>query len=131
MGERLSVAIEGVFKDKAGLCPRRCCGGNCEANDELRDIEGRVDEGTGGSLRCRSAPGLGDRSRPMGTATFLNVMVHSMSSPANTVESFHCTKTRMVDDMVGVVGEARALAAAGRGVIGSSWVGSNNCGDRD
>jgi len=32
---------------------------------------------------------------------FLNVMVHSTSSPANTVASFHCTNTRIFEgDMV-------------------------------
>lgn len=60
---------------------------------------------------------------------FLKMMVHSMSSPANTVESFHCTKTRMVEDMVGMGfgGGARAVAACAKAEI--SWAGSNNSGN--
>ena len=69
-----------------------------------------VEDCTGGSLRCRSPPAgkpfcfdgrTGDRSAPGAGATFLNVIVHSMSSPAKTVDSFHCTNTRMFEDMVG------------------------------
>jgi hypothetical protein len=71
-------------------------------------MEGLVVEGTGGSLRCLSPPGAkplclrtGERSCPAGAATFLKVMMHSTSSPAKTVASFHCTNTRMFDaDMV-------------------------------
>jgi hypothetical protein len=93
-------------------------------------MEGRVEECTGGSLRCRSTAclrGLGGFSCPLGVATFLNVIVHSTSSPANTVESFHCTNTRMVDDMVGivVVGGARAWAAE-RMLGGRSSAGSDS-----
>jgi hypothetical protein len=77
--------------------------------EELRDTEGLVEECSGGSLRCRSPPvakpfclRVGERSHPSGGATFLKVIVHSMASPANTVESFHCTNTRIFDaDMVG------------------------------
>lgn len=54
-----------------------------ETKDELRDIDGLVEEWTGGSLRCRSPPGAkplclraGDGSRPSGLATFLKVIVH-------------------------------------------------------
>jgi hypothetical protein len=56
-----------------------------ETKEELRDIDGLVDEWTGGSLRCRSPPGAkplclragdGSRSRPSGFATFLKVIVH-------------------------------------------------------
>lgn len=85
-------------------------------------MEGRVEEWTGGSLRCRSPPGAnpfclraGDRSRPSGGATFLNVIVHSMSSPANTVGFFHCTNTRIFEDMV-----RSAVWGAGCGIGGSS-----------
>jgi hypothetical protein len=85
-------------------------------------MEGLVVEGTGGNLRCLSPPGAnpfclrtGERSCPAGAATFLNVMVHSTSSPANTVASFHCTNTRMFDaDMV------RRIGGAGCGFVGSS-----------
>jgi len=120
--DRRSPAVDGVCSDSAGRCPRSCDGGSCEAKDELRDTEGRVEEWTGGSLRCLSPPvpkpfclRTGERSRPSGGATFLKVMVHSMSSPANTVESFHCTNTRMFDaDMVG------RLGGAGCGFVGSS-----------
>lgn len=116
-GVLLSPAAEGVFSDKAGRWPRRCRGGFCETNDEFREAVGRVEECTGGSLRCRSPPGAkpfcrrtGDRSRPSGNATFLKVMVHSMSSPANTVAFFHCTNTRIFEaDMVW----GRAARAAG------------------
>lgn len=46
---------------------------------------------------------------------FLKVMVHCTSSPANTVESFHCTNTRIFDeDMVGGQG------AGGGGFAGGS-----------
>jgi len=90
--------------------------------DELRDTDGLVEEWTGGSLRCRSPPGAkpfclcaGERSRPSGGATFLNVIVHSMSSPANTVASFHCTNTRIFEgDMV------RRVDDAGCVIVGSS-----------
>jgi len=54
-----------------------------ETNEELRDIDGLVEEWTGGSLRWRSPPGAkplclraGDGSRPLGLATFLKVIVH-------------------------------------------------------
>lgn len=121
-GERRSPADEGVCSERVGRWPRRCCGGPCDAKDEFRETEGRVDECTGGSLRWRSPPGakpfalrIGERSRPPGGATFLNVMVHSMSSPANTVEFFHCTKTRMFEAMV-----AGAVEDAGCGIAGSS-----------
>ena len=108
-GDRRPPAVEGVCSDRAGRCPRRCEGGNWDAKEELRDTEGLVEECTGGSLRCRSPPvakpfclRAGERSRPSGGATFLKMIVHSISSPANTVESFHCTNTRMFDaDMVG------------------------------
>lgn len=120
--DRLSPACDDVCSDKAGRWPRACGGGTCEANDELRDTEGLVDECTGGSLRCRSPPwvkpfclGAGERAGPSTGATFLKVIVHSMSSPANTVESFHCTNTRMFDaDMVGarMVGAAAGTGAA-------------------
>ncbi len=40
---------------------------------------------------------------------FRNVMTQLMSSPANTVDSFHCTKARMFDDADIV--EERAAAA--------------------
>jgi hypothetical protein len=125
-GDRRSPTADDVCTERVGRCPRRCCGGPWEAKDELRDIDGRVEEFTGGSLRCRSPPGakplplgLGERSRPSGGATFLNVMVHSRSSPANTVEFFHCTKTRMFEDMVGSTG-----GDAGCGFGGSSSVES-------
>jgi hypothetical protein len=73
-------------------------------------------------LRCRSPPGAkpfcarpGERPRPSGKATFLKVMVHSTSSPANTVAFFHCTNTRMFEaDMV------RSVLGAGCGVGSSS-----------
>jgi hypothetical protein len=97
-----------VFKDNAGRCARRCGGGICEDKEDFLDMEGLVEEWTGGSLRCLSAPvnpfclvRSGDGSRPLGGATFLKVMVHSMSSPANTVEFFHCTNTLMFEVMVG------------------------------
>lgn len=94
-----------------------------ETKEELRDIEGLVEEWTGGSLRCRPPPGAkplclraGDGSRPSGFATFLKVIVHCTSSPANTVESFHCTNTRIFDeDMV-----RRAVGAGGGGFAGGS-----------
>lgn len=120
-GERRSSAIEGVLRDKAGRWPRRCGGGGapccCELRLVWRDTDGRVDDCTGGSLRWRSGPGanLGGLGLCVfvrcGAATFLKVMVHSTSSPANTVESFHCTKTRMLEgvDMV------RMAEGAGRG----------------
>lgn len=85
-------------------------------------MDGLVEEWTGGSLRWRSPPvakpfcfRAGERSRPSGSATFLKVMVHSMSSPANTVASFHCTNTRIFDgDMI----EGRG-GASGE-IVGSS-----------
>ena len=56
--------------------------------------------------------------RPSGRATFLKVMVHSMSSPANTVESFHCTNTRMFDaDMVRTT---TGMSGTGCSRVGSS-----------
>lgn len=108
-GDRLRSPIEDpVCTDSAGRWPRCCCEGPRDVKEELRETEGRVDECTGGSLRCRSPPGAkplplrsGDLSRPSGVAVFLKVIVHSMSSPANTVEFFHCTKTRMFEVMVG------------------------------
>jgi hypothetical protein len=36
--------MEGVFRERFGLCPRRWGGGICELKDVLREIEGRVDE---------------------------------------------------------------------------------------
>jgi hypothetical protein len=108
MGEPRPPVVDGVFNDNAGLWARRCGGGFCEPKEEFLDIEGLVEGWEGGSLRCLSAPANpfclvrnGERSRPLGGATFLKVMVHSMSSPANTVESFHCTNTRMFEVMVG------------------------------
>lgn len=109
-GDLLRSPIEdAVCTDSAGLWLRRCCAGPPrEVKEELRETEGRVEECTGGSLRCRSPPGakpfafrFGDLSRPSGRAVFLKVIVHSISSPANTVEFFHCTKTRMFEDMIG------------------------------
>jgi hypothetical protein len=107
-------AVDGVLRDSVGRWPRRFGGGLCDTNDELRDMEGLVVEGTGGSLRGLSPPGAkpfclrnGERSCPADAATFLKVMVHSTSSPANTVASFHCTNTRMFDaDMVRGIGGA-------------------------
>jgi hypothetical protein len=107
-GDLRSPIAAGVFSDSAGRCPRRCGGGFCEAYDELRDAVGRVEEWTGGSFRWRSPPGTkpfclraGERSRPSGGATFLKVIVHSTSSPANTVAFCHVTNTRMFEaDMV-------------------------------
>lgn len=108
----LASGVAGVFRDSAGRWPRRWGwgGGFCDTNDELREAEGLVEEWTGGSLRCLSPPGanpfclrVGERSRacPSGRATFLKVIVHSTSSPANTVAFFHCTNTRMFEaDMV-------------------------------
>lgn len=110
MGDRTSPATEAACTDADGPWPRKCGEpGICETKDELRDMDGRVEEWTGGSLRCRSPPRAkplclraGEGSRPPGLATFLKVMVHCTSSPANTVESFHCTNTRIFDeDMVG------------------------------
>jgi len=121
-GDRRSPTAEDVCTDSVGRCPRTCCGGPCEAKEELRDTEGRVEECTGGSLRWRSPPGakplplrIGERSRPSGGAMFLKVIVHSRSSPANTVEFFHCTNTRIFEDMVG-----SAVGDAGCGFGGSS-----------
>lgn len=37
----------------------------------------------------------------MGLATFLKVMLHLMSSPAKTVWSFQCIKTRMLLELSG------------------------------
>jgi len=121
-GDRRSPTAEDVCTDSVGRCPRTCCGGPCEAKEELRDTEGRVEECTGGSLRWRSPPAakplplrIGERSRPSGGAMFLKVIVHSRSSPANTVEFFHCTNTRIFEDMVG-----SAVGDAGCGFGGSS-----------
>jgi hypothetical protein len=58
-----------------------------------------------GDFRCLSPPAAkpfveGGCSSVLGgggfDATFLKVIWHSTSSPANTVCSFHCTKTRML-----------------------------------
>jgi hypothetical protein len=125
-GDRRPPAVDGVCNDKAGRCPRRCGGGSWDAKEELRDIEGLVEECTGGSLRCRSPPvakpfcfRAGERSRPSGRATFLKVIVHSMSSPANTVESFQCTNARMFDaDMV----ERTSGTGCGRGSSSSGAI---------
>ena len=118
-----------------GLCPRRCGGGNWELKEEFLEIDGLViEEGSGRTLRCLSPPcakpfcfegRTGDLSAPGGVATFLKVMVHSISSPANTVDSFHCTKTRMFVDMVGVVDVADVLRK--RSADGS-WVGPSRSG---
>jgi hypothetical protein len=122
-GDLRSPVEEGVLSERAGRCPRRRGGGGFwDAYDEFRDTEGRVDECTGGSLRCRSPPGAspfclraGERSRPSGRATFLKVIVHSTSSPANTVAFFHCTNTRIFEeDMVW------REDGAGCGIVGSS-----------
>jgi hypothetical protein len=45
------------------------------------------------------AGGAGDRSW-RGFAMFLNVIVHSTSSPAKTVDSRQCTETLIFEDMV-------------------------------
>lgn len=118
-----------------GLCPRRCGGGNWELKEEFREIDGLVvEEGSGRTLRCLSPPcakpfcfegRTGDLSAPGGVAIFLKVMVHSISSPANTVDSFHCTKTRMFVDMVGVIDVADVLRK--RSADGS-WVGPGRSG---
>lgn len=122
-GERTSPATEAAWSECAGRWPRRCGDpGMCETKDELREMDG-FEEWTGGSLRWRSPPGrspfclrAGERSRPSGLATFLKVMVQCTSSPANTVESFHCTNTRMLDaDMVG-----------GRGAGGGGFAGGSS-----
>ena len=114
-------------------------------------MDGRVDECTGGSFRCRSAPTgkpfclagrAGDFSAPAGGATFSNVMVHSTSSPANTVDSFQFTNTRMFEDMVGRrsrrtrAAGAEAVhwrgAAAGRvGIVGAIHAGRERQGSPD
>jgi hypothetical protein len=107
-GDLRSPIVEGVLSDRAGRCPRKWDGGFWDTNDELRDTEGLVEVCAGGSLRCRSPPGAkpfclrpGERPRPSGGATFLKVIVHSTSSPANTVAFFHCTNTRIFEeDMV-------------------------------
>lgn len=84
MGERVSPAMDAACSECAGRWPRRCGEpGAWETKDELRDMDGRVEEWTGGSLRCRSPPGAkplclraGEGSRPAGLATFLKVIVH-------------------------------------------------------
>ena len=43
-GGRRSPAVERVCSDRLGRCPRRGGGGIWEAKDELRDIDGRVEE---------------------------------------------------------------------------------------
>ena len=49
---------------------------------------------------------------------FLNVIVHSMFSPANTVDSLNWTNTRMLEVIVGVrAWAARESPAAHRGSI--------------
>jgi hypothetical protein len=135
-GDRRPPAVDGVCSESAGRCPRRCGGGNWEAKEELRETEGRADEWTAGSsfmLRWRSPPVAkpfcllgGERSRVASVgATFLKVMVHSTSSPANTVGSFHCTNTRMFDaDMVG-----RANGTGCEGVGSSSGATVKRHGD--
>lgn len=109
-GGRRSPAADGLWSDSAGRWLRAIWGGGwAETNDELRDIVGLVEEWTGGSLRWRSwclvggdddddddSDG-GSVSRGCGGATLRKVIVHSMSSPAKTVESFHRTKTRMLE----------------------------------
>lgn len=51
-----------------------------------------------GELWLRSCEfGDGERRRLRVCETFLNVIVHSISSPANTVEFLHCTDTRISD----------------------------------
>jgi len=91
-------------------------GRGCETSDDLRDRVGRVDECTGGSLRCcRSLPAVGDAplgGREAGGATLVKVMVHSTSSPANTAASFQRTSTRRLD----------AAMVQQKGGGGSSWV---------
>ena len=76
--------MDAACSECAGRWPRRCGEpGAWETKDELRDMDGRVEEWTGGSLRCRSPPGAkplclraGEGSRPAGLATFLKVIVH-------------------------------------------------------
>jgi hypothetical protein len=139
MGDFRSPMVEGVFNDNAGRCPRTWAGGGCDAKDDLRDTEGLVEGWTGGgSLRCLSPPGakpfclrVGERSRPSGVAVFLNVMVHSMSSPANTVASFHCTNTRMFDeDMVWGVSDAGCVVWAAHRLSWPSDMTPADCGTR-
>lgn len=49
---------------------------------------------------------------PRGFAMFLNVMIHSISSPAYIVGSFQCTKARMFDSKGGMGGIIVVVAAA-------------------
>lgn len=124
-----AALLPGVCSDSDSVgrwAARTVCGGggSCEANDELRDTVGRVDECTGGSLRWRSPPftkpcclDAGERARPSAAATFAKVMVHSMSSPANTVESVQRTNTRMFDPVMVETGAARVAAV---GAIGAA-----------
>lgn len=151
-GGRRSPTVDGLCSESAGPPWRlwAILGGACaETNDELRDMVGLVDECTGGSLRCRScrSPPLAATaapappakplcclrdgrhgSPPSMDATFRKVMVHSMSSPANTVESFHCTNTRMFEaDMVDPEGgEGDEDCEGGKGGAGCCNVGCSS-----
>lgn len=102
-----------TFNDSVGRCPRiklppfaltsECCldnggglmcaaelfllcGADCGAIDDLLVFPPPF--GVSSSSSCRS---------PGGRAMFLKVMIHSISSPANTVGSFQCTKARMLE----------------------------------
>jgi hypothetical protein len=98
-----------VLSDRVGLCPfLKFCG-------KIRgflEILGLVAAVNGAIFRCRSPTPFcwtardGDRSASALRATFLKVMIHSTSSPANTVDWANWIETRMFEggfeDMVGM-----------------------------
>ena len=75
-----------------------------------------------GELLLRSSElGEGERCGLGACETFLNVIVHSMSSPAKTVDDFHCTDTR-ISDMVLTPAAIHAIEKKSWGLRGSTAV---------
>ena len=84
----------GTLRDSVDRCPLPECPGRGFRGEPFLTCAGFLGPPDGKGLRVE---GCDVRGGAGAVATFLNVILHSISSPAQTVCSFHWTKTLMVD----------------------------------
>ena len=120
-----------LLSEKAGRCPFLKCSGKVGG---FRESFGRVEAANGAIFRCLSPnpcplctpDRAGDLSAPGRRATFLKVITHSTSSPANTVDCVNSMDARILEDQFEGMMVVGVRGALGRFIDGYDW--HHRCG---